>query len=269
MSVKGKFVIFGVSVLIAGIIWMDARAGNLQSPPPPAYQIYNLELALGQGFTFVGVPSDPSELQRMVVDDITYTVDLNPCNPTPRCMVFGTASTGPFWRAMPLVNDGTPDPPGGDYEWYSITSQNPPYIEWLIRWAEGRGTYWRADMVDTNSAGVAAAHGRFDSVSHTLYGQTLGRVYLYDEGGTGECHCQSDRYSEMMTTTITISPTSESRHYQTPYVVQSGYVRFRGVTGASFSNYVNATAYVKGRVFFSYQGSQTPTRNTSFNIVTE
>lgn len=270
MTAKGKFLILGASVLLASLIWMDARAGNLQSPPPPAYQIYNLELGLGQGFTFVSQPSDPSELQRLVVDDITYTVDLNPCNTEPRCLSFGSSSTGPFWRPTPFIPDGTPDPSGIDYEWF-FNDQSPQFVEWMIRWAEARGTYWRADMVDTNSQGVAAAHGRFDSISHSLYGMTLGRVYLYDEGaGTGEgCHCPSDRYSETLTTTISMSQTSESRHYQTPYIVQSGYVRFRGVTGAGFSNYLNARAYVKGRVFFSYQGSQTPSRNTSFDIVTE
>ena len=267
MSVKSRFVIFGASVLLACLIWMDARAGNLQSPAPPAYQIYNLELALGQGFTFVTNPSDPGDFQRLVVDDITYTVDLNPCFTEPRCLTFGTYSTGPFWRPTPFIPDGTPDPVGLDYEWY-YNDQSPVFVEWMIRWSEARGTYWRADMVDTNSAGVAAAHGRFDSISHSLYGQTLGRVYLYDEGN-GECHCPRTRYSETLTTSVTTSQTSESRHYQTPYVVQSGYVRFRGVTGAGFSNYLNARAYVKGRVFFSYQGSMTPSRNTNFDIVTE
>src|SRR5258705_11401364 len=108
-----------------------------------------------------------------------------------------------------------------------------------------------------NGDGVVMPGGRFDAIPHSLYGQLLGRPHIRGEDGS----LHED--TETLTATIAISPTSESRHYQTPYVVQSGIVRFVGNTAAGTSPYVQASAFVKGRIIFGMGNS--PLRNSNFS----
>ncbi|HZN62007.1 MAG TPA: hypothetical protein VFC90_06345 [Planctomycetota bacterium] len=252
-----RYWIAAAALVIAVVVWRDASAGNVQSPGLPNYQVFNLDLSLGAGFSFQPNPlTDPDPVFVVVVDDITYSVALNPCNIAGRCLVFDRHFTGPFEApGYANITDPVPDPVSGpDYEWWNLTGT----MSWIIiRWAEARGTYFRADMIDMNGEGGVMPGGRFDATSHSLYGQVLGRTHIRGE----DSMVHED--TETLTATIAISPTSESRHYQTPYIVQSGIVRFVGATGAGVSGYVQASAFVKGRIIFGLGNA--PLRNSNFS----
>lgn len=255
---RRKLFVCGAALLVAALAYRDARAGNVAAPKS-AYEVYNLELNLGEGFKFLG-----SGAVALVVDDVTYTVDMDPCDASARCVLFDKASAG---LDSDILNDSNGVPtPGPNYEIF----QGAGYI--AIRWAEARGTHFRADMLDqAGAAGEVGApqHQRFDSISHTVYGQFLGREEIRWPLATGEG--SGTGVGVGMSASVAVTPSSESRHYQTPYVQLGTVIRFDNTIRpppGTFTNslYVQAIAYVKGRVFFD--SNYAPTRNTNFEILT-
>jgi len=260
---KSKWSVLGLAVVLAVFVFRDARAGNIPSPAAPACQVYSIELPMGAAFNWVvpPAPADPTPIESLVVDDITYSVFLDPCNCASRCVVFDRNFTGVLANTgWTQIADGVADPTGGpNYEWWWLDL--PPAglnaaDQCVIRWAEARGTNFRAVMQDIDGEGNPIVNGVFDAISHSLYGQVMGRWF--------DNWDMTPPMTETLTTSIAITQTSESRHYQTPYVLTGSAIMFATVGGTGISTYINAVAYVKGRVFFS----NSPLRNTSFNVWT-
>jgi len=257
MRTRTKACIAFAALVVAAAAVTDARAGNVAAPVM-AFEVYNLELNLGEGFKYLG-----TNAAALVVDDITYTVDMDPCDTSGRCVMFDHETTS-------QVGDGMLVPPPGPVGNSQLLYAGPN--SFVIRWAEAKGTHFRADMLDqAGAAGEVGApqHQRFDSISHTVYGQFLGREeYHYPTGSSAEAVMGM---GVGISASVDITPSSQSRHYQTPYVQLGALIRFDNTIRpppGTFTNslYVQAIAYVKGRVFTDPAAA--PVRNTNFQILT-
>jgi hypothetical protein len=240
---------------------------------------YSVDLALGQRFCM----SSPAYDGVILVDDITYSVDLDPCEPEDRCALID-------FDANEVPNDGGYHNPGGSV---------PPGLRPLGQLSStgfivapiGTGNYFlsptlswfvvvRATVFVATMENEAQGNRIFDRVSHTMYGEVIGTRYLprtyWNDGinvGFTDPHDHTSNLTSSLPLNgrITMNPevsgnmfdiaavqTSESRHYQSPEIVNflanapaGNGVKYSGAIGPGHSTYINATACVKGRVIFN------------------
>jgi hypothetical protein len=220
----------------------DALAGNLDDTAiangaVPPVKVWNLMLEIGHFATWAG----PEEDWCLLIDDVTFTVDLNPELSEDRHLLFPYDT---LWGP-------------GDQATYSVVGPSndnakvhfSPAGLFLARWARARGTLFRG-FLGCGSVPVldpGSTFHSFDSISHTLYGQYVGR--------------ERD-WGDFEGTTATLSlglagfNTSESRHYQTPeLVLEDEIISFFGmqtppgaVNPPGITNHTRAFALMRGRL---------------------
>jgi hypothetical protein len=292
MRERTKFVLSLVALGVAASSFREASAGNLcVTIPAPTVQYFSIDMSLGQYFDYTGsVPN-----AAVLIDDITYAVDLNPCNCDDRCEMFTIdmlAGPGdPIWPVGDPLNIVVP----GDHSVMQASADlnfGDFFRDFTItRWAHARGTLFRAELRNTVLGGLGPV---FDRVSHTMYGQMIGRQLETDGVATdvgggnfwsrvgdeepivnpiGFTH-RSTAYGVGMGVGVTAVNTSESRHYQTPEIMFVGAnppasaiqkIQFAsniaGLTSAQ-SQYTNAKVSIKGRVILS----GAPVRNNDLTV---
>jgi hypothetical protein len=252
--------------MLAGTGFRDAQAGNINVVIPAAsVQYFSLELSMGQSVKYTGSIANTVWL----IDDITYAVDLDPCNTEDRCVMFDISMIRSCWD--PIIE---PDP--NAHGWHQYPGLCDPhqvieFSDWpglndyfrdytITRWARARATNFRAGLSNGPAGQVYGPY--FDRVSHTMYGQLLARQVQSDgvktigEGEIMETQ-RGTAYGIGLGLGITAVQTSESRHYQTPEIIQAGnnppttgdrLIFHEGDGCSGNSAYTCAFAMVKGRL---------------------
>jgi hypothetical protein len=236
MRNRTKFVVALAALALGGTLLGTADAGNLVVPCP---EYFSLALNSGNYLTYTGSDEDAT----LVIDDLSFTADMDPCQLSTRCVLFEEAFFG-----FPV--DESDDQTSGAIGQGSFVSTG--YHRLASRFVVARGKYFRATVADVDSQSVGPV---FDAFSHSVYAylafksrdETAYNFSYQSAGGPGPDNAASfsaatQAIAETMGVTSWATPTSESRHYQTPHIVQNGRVLFVA------TGYGNGTLYVKGRV---------------------
>lgn len=273
---RWKCAVGAASMLLAGAAWSSARAGNLDLPLPTCLY-YSVMLQAGEAFRYTGTEGDYT----LTVDDITYTVAIDPCDLFERCAFFPeseiTAAFSDSTRFEPPTITGPTTAPGfaGGISTSTSFSQNS-YLNQVIT----KGAYLRLEMYE-GPLGVVNTGGdlTFDAVSHSVYGTFLEKMKERKASsqnvtvfgiGPEEGITATAVATHAMTDSIAVSTwavqTSESRHYQSPQIVQRGgetnsnYVCLMNTGAATdYGVYQQAQAMVKGRVWVGSTGAPVET----------
>ncbi len=243
MRKKLNYSVLGTAALVVALSLGDVVAGNYTDP---AALTYNVEILLGQNTSFS--PSNPEPIA-VTVDDITYDVQIDMCSLVPTCLVFtaeelrGQELPGTDFPAGPLP------PPFPTPTW--IGNQTASQI--IIRWADARGADFGAELVDSGEDVPPEYPGSLnvDAVSHMVYSQLLARETFRFPAGQSSA---SAGLGVGVGTNLTSQATSESRHFQTPYVMRGDTLTFQTTMG--LTPYAAARVIVKGRAYFA--GSTPP-----------
>jgi hypothetical protein len=296
MRDRTKWAIALVALALAGGTQATAHAGNLSLPRA---QYYSVLLQPGDTFRYTGTEPDYT----LTVDDITYSVQISPGNwddrsnfltatdlsLTPSVIPVGMPDDHTHFSSMPVVSTG--DVGVGLFGQSVTTGLN---VEAFVNKIVARGAFLRLELAEgtTGEEGVAVA---FDAISHSCYGQWVDKFkYQHDRffeemfypserqliepglappalAGTSGWAVLSDSraMSEAAAITSWAVPTSESRHYQSPQIVQKGGGANKVILRNPYAmtpggTYVDAMAMVKGRVFFGT--CDVPVENTDVTV---
>lgn len=261
-----KWVLGVAALVLAAGGWSTARAGNLNLA---GCQYYSVLVHPGEAFSYTGSESNVT----LTVDDITYTTQIDPCDLTQRCAFFSMSDFGGANDFNMGSSNGSGISPGGGVSyWTSAFSDKHSAL------VAAKGQYLRLEMSEGASAGFQV----FDAVSHSVYGFLADKTHSYSGGGStttfygvGPEQGATDTTSGGMTETDAMglstwaTPTSESRHYQSPQIVQmsgGNKVWLSDVSGTGFGVYTNSYATVKGRVWIGSEGA--PVENFDVTVST-
>lgn len=272
-SSKWKYGVGAALVLLAVAAWSPARAGNLDLPLPDCLY-YSVTLRPGEAFRYTGTAGEYT----LTVDDVTYTVAIDPCDTYERCVFFTEDEITAF--ADETANSGstfTPPSTGpgfaGGIATSTMSSSNTYFNQVLAK-----GAYLRLELYEGTLGGASGA--TFDAVSHTLYGlytdkfkSAYQRSETVTEWGTFDQHngpmtavaTATGAMSEAVGLSTWAVQTSESRHYQSPQIVQRGidnsnWVGLSNTTAFSdYGTYQEAMVMIKGRVWEGTEGAPVET----------
>lgn len=257
MKTQTKLVL-GVALLaVAGMAVNSASAGNL---PVTGVEYFSVDVPAGNQIQYVG-PNQSTVT--MLIDDITYSGLIDPCFAPDKCEYFPRGVMASYY---------TPEEGGTNPN----ATNMPPFV--VYTYSEARGTDHVLSLIEANSAGLFQ---EFDRMSHSTHAE-LYAVSTYASGPNTST--QSSGSVDLVTGHITVTsttvndpssldpdnlldwdlmgvamtswatPTSQSRHYQTPQIVQPGnWVEVRLLIGNSYGN---ASAKIKGRLVVD--ASETP-----------
>ena len=271
--------IAGVAMLVvAGGAWDAARAGNLDLPTA---QYYSVVIAPGDSFYYGGSETDVT----LTVDDITYTAQIDPCDLFSRCEFFEESEVTPFSDQDTFLNTfyGPTTLPGvaGGLGTTSWGATQTVFANAVL----AKGQFLRLEMSEGSAGGASVV---FDAMSHSVYGEFIDKMKekkasdhsvtewnRVPEVSTGaglvtETATATDAMTEAVGVSTWAVPTSESRHYQSPQIVQKvetnwNHVWLNNVTAISdYGTYREAFAMVKGRVFIGTEGA--PVENFDITI---
>lgn len=269
MRSRTKFALALAGLALGGVLLEEARAGNwaVTSASTADVELWSVEVDLASYFTYGGTEPDVA----IVVDDVTYSVELDPCCAEAECLLF---------TPQDLMQGPYDAPPGASHststnldDWISISSN--VYGHYARRYAFARGTSFSAALTN----GAAAALGpAFDIVSHQLYAETIGRERATGWVAPEDALLPEIEPAEMSSVgtsvalAIAIASTSESRHFQTPEMFSVGpnppTTATQGINfhnyGSRFTNscpYRSAKACIKGRLL---RNGAVPTRFWNF-----
>jgi hypothetical protein len=250
--------LIGAGLVVGAICARATEGGNYVNN---AAKYYSVELTLGQYMTH------PSRI--VVVDDITYAVYYQPCEPAETCQYFGPAdipnidTSSPYWDTSPPF--GGPIPGGTQIQtWTGVGN----YVESTIAKAH------YGEVLLTDSDGTSGNSLTFDRCSFVTYGELATRSWREHEG-TFMAHYPSTVWAgggpqpdpvlvknptpalalmngfavpHAMPMAIAMAPSSPSRHYQSPHVVRHTRVYFTTPIGLP-SAVVAGKVQIKGRTF--------------------
>lgn len=236
-----------------------ADAGNIT---PPTVECFSVVLDPDEFLSYTG--TEPTAT--ILIDDVTYSAHIDPCDTFGRCEFFATSDIGGFAQDVSTFNSNNSNGFAINGQ-PSVTSSYSSFT--LARWAKAKGAYLSAHLTEETSLGATSD---FDAFSHTLYGEAAGvlreRTSGTKEAATGapgwaiqEVTWQSATATDAISHTMGFSTwavqTSESRHYQTPQVVQDdGKVHFSLQQATSdYGSYVEARVFIKGRVILGSEGA--------------
>lgn len=258
---------------LGAVLLADAYAGNVAatSAPNSDVQLFSVEMNLGDYLGYVGSTAGAAVL----IDDLTYSVELDPCCALPECEMFRpTDILEGHWDGNNSSEVHAGIDPQHETLWQSAFLGG--FGNYAMRWAFARGTSFRACMY--NGASGMIGGGAFDMVSHQIYGETIGRergvgfisAWVPEPGPDVELPSISS-VTTSVSLAIAMVNTSESRHYQTPEVFYTGsnppssstdFIQFVSdwdrLNGGNFCEYNTAKVCVKGRIVLS---SSAPVRN--------
>jgi hypothetical protein len=230
-----------------------ADAGNYVNANQKYYEV---TLELDQYFL------DNPASSWVLIDDITYSAQYTPCDPSSACDYFSeddimdkmNTYQGPITSQMQFTDvNGTTTTTsttwGGTsgYIEYVVSKSHFSEIRLLDAQAGLEGESIVVDACSWSTYGqialreYQAAHGfkEFFVKTAAIFADERGNSYAAGAGGDALA------IASAMPMTLAMVSTSQSRHFQTPHIVQFGNVYFQVSAGASGIS--NAKAYVKGR----------------------
>ena len=254
-------IVLSTAVVALGAYTLDAvEAGNFASPSGVEY--FAVRLTDGQYITC----SDST--RTILIDDITYSMNgYQPCNPNTACDFFTAECLPDFQDQSYGTNPPNVGPNGNPLggpqlnywsirteSYAEITSQAVAYGI-LMSDADGEGDFISFDEHDVSSYGQCAKFHSllergFQSVEGYLAQEIIANQVLANSSGvatqsfenTGGGLGLAEPTGISMYHTFAV--TSDSRHYQTPYVVQLGRVYMSATFGGGPSS---SSVFVKGR----------------------
>lgn len=229
----------------------SAEAGNVASG---ASEYYSVIMTPGDYLSYTGSP----QTHTILVDDITYATQINPCNTATRCMIFTSEDFGQYDS-----NSTQLDPLRYIINGQEVTVGFTFTMVSAARTSIARGQYMAAYLIESNGTNNI----RFDETSHSVWAQLVAKskrertTWNFGDVAFPDGVGATVSVAEALSITSWAVPTSESRHYQTPHIVQDG-GRVTFSLDAAWAAYANARCFVKGRIFFG--GG--PTENTSVTV---
>lgn len=250
MKDRTKVVLSGAALALAVFCGVQAHAGNAVVA---GAQYFSLTMNSGSYFTYTGSDSDAV----LLVDDVTYSTDINPADAMTRYAYWSPNLVGP-----PPITNGNP-----------VAGLAALGLVYTV----ARGTSYHAEMWESTATGTGVQF--FDAIAHATHSELFVMHDDYEAprfdlpppgffvgpiGAVPPGLRSTNRYRtavnesaapELVTvkgvTGVGLSSwavqTSESRHYQSPQVVQYGRRVYFGEP-ASTRKYASAKVYVKGRV---------------------
>lgn len=235
-----KIIVALVALALGGALVGSADAGNAQIA---SAEYFSLAIGPGGYISYTGTDPDAT----LLVDDLTFAADLDVCDLDSRCVLFED-----YYFGVPIDEmDSNATGSIGSGNFFTNS-----YHRILTRFVEARGEYYRATVSDVNTSNVGPA---FDAFSHNVYAYLA--MKSRDESASFERFVSTEpagpmgpvlqhsasgsthAIAEAIAITSWAVPTSESRHYQTPHIIQNDRILFTVVNG-----YTGAVLYVKGRV---------------------
>jgi len=262
MRDRTKLIFAASALVVAALCASRAQAGNAVVA---GAQYFSIKMSAGNYFTYSGSDSDAV----MLVDDITYCAHLDTCETEPCCG---------FWSEVTDDDPPLPNPIPG------LTAYGKAFVR-------ARCIDYCAELWETDFNGAGCNH--FDCMSHTAHSEifVLNDEYYcpaYDgsaptsplaPGGSvppvlrstnryrTAVNCGPEPVTVKGVTGFAMSgwavETSQSRHYQSPQVVQHGNRVYFGEMMCA-GHYHDLTVYIKGRIVLD--ASTAPVENTDLTI---
>lgn len=270
MNDRGKLVLAAAAVALAGVCASQARAGNCMVGN--AAQYFSVQVASGSYLSYGGTDSDAI----MLIDDITYCAEICPCDATECCAYWSEDLEGP-----PPSTGGNPIPHLTEYGKAFATARcHDPCVE----------------LFETDGNNANCNH--FDCMSHSTHSEIFilhdeyecppldvppsGPGYLHPGGAVPPGLRSTVRYADAVNCPdppdiVTVKgvtgfgmsswavETSQSRHYQSPQIVQHGHHVWLGnMYCSSGAKYCQAKVFLKGRIILD--PNMGPTENTDVSV---
>ncbi len=235
--------LFAFAVLIGATALPQASAGNYTNS---AALYFDVELSVGDYL------SSTDSHKIILVDDVTYSVRFVPCNATSACDFFTTGDMpDEFGLPCNMLFGVAPTGPSGGFE--------QTCLEGYQEMVESKSDIYELNLVDSDGSSQNDVFDRFTIAS---YGQLAMRSFKsryafrgwdiaigLGGGGYGGAGLA---WPMSMPMTYDATPTSQSRHYQSPHIVQHGRVYLRVGTGGTNTAFAN----VKGRTVLTTDPSR-------------
>jgi hypothetical protein len=264
MRDRSKLVAAVAALAVAAFCASKAQAGNAAVP---SAEYFSIQMSAGYYMTYTG--SDPDAV--MLVDDITYCAHLDTCDTEPCCGFWSEDIEGP-----PAVVGGNPIPGLATYGKAFVRARCIDYC---------------AELWETDSNGAICNH--FDCMAHTAHSEIfiLNDQYqvtpgdmpppgspLAPGGSVPPGLRSTDRYRQIVNEPAEqvivkgvtgfgmsgwAAETSQSRHYQSPQIVQHGHRVYFGEMMCA-GRYHDLKVYIKGRIVLD--PTLAPTENVDIGV---
>lgn len=253
-----KLIILAIGALfLAAVAYRDSLGGNLQTQP---IQYFSVELKDNEVLHYTGLEEETV----ILIDDITYSAWMEP--------TVSETHVGYFSQF-----DWSPQPPEWNFTILAGEYGDFHYTYWR-RWAESGGSDFGAYLVENGGNGP---EGIFDRFTHSTHAEFVGErdkeaFAQWQVFGTVDFGCGAGGAGGLglgvgLGMGMWATPTSQSRHYQTPQIVAHGnYVAFVVEAPAPGSNaptaYKRARCNIKGRIILSSQNPDFPVENADITV---
>jgi hypothetical protein len=278
MRNRTKFLVAGLLVTVAGLFVYDAQAGNLASTPSTEY--FYVYLSGGQYFKYTGSAEEPT----ILIDDVTFvgTADV-PCPGELHCSFLDiTGQVGDLGLDIELESGFGPSmtqgaAPGGTATMFTTSeahaTQHTDFYSFARTWFNGMGLIdsgepgggFASINIDTwGSYGFAATAVR-ERVDTSMFKEQWVAWRAGEGGGTnvGGAGGAGVGVGTGVGLAGWETVVTQSRHYQTPYIVQGTRVYLARPIG----NGPGGNAHIKGRIILN--PAEAPTVNTDFTVYSE
>jgi hypothetical protein len=241
MRDRAKWWVAAGACAAAAASWQDAFAGNVDvTIPASSVEYFSVKLDYATRLHIGSVVAGA------LIDDITYMVEPQPLAVTARTPLF-TWNDVFGWEDLDGI--GLTRTVLNRQEYYgNVTTgafgHTPGILVDVQQWASAYGSWVGLEVVESS---LTWAYLRpFDGVCHTFYGQMLGREVLLNDQKQGNVAAGVG-----MGVSVTLSQSSESRHYQTPHIIVQYPPDTRTVAvvpAVPSGAYGSVRVFVKGRV---------------------